>query len=225
MITTLTFDLDDTLWSVRDVIGRAEQVMFERIQTEFPPFIQAHSVESFAQVRQQMVQADPQRKHNLRKLRRDALATEFARLAHPDAERAADTISEFFQQARQQVNFWPGVLDTLAVLSENYQILAITNGTTDIMASAAGRYFSGAYRADQFEQGKPAPDMFVQAMADHGFDAGQALHIGDHWLEDVQAAKAVGLKTAWVSSDAPPGPEADYCVASVTELPQILNLV
>lgn len=225
MITTLTFDLDDTLWSVRDVIGRAEEAMFKRIRDEFPAFVSEHDVASFAAVRQQMMQDDPSRKHNLRKLRRDALALEFARLDHPDADAAADQISEYFQRARQQVNFWPGVLDSLAHLSQHFTLLAITNGTTDILASKAGAYFSGAYRADQFARGKPAPDMFEKAMQDHDFSASQAMHIGDHWLEDIQAAKSLGFQTAWISNQVPPGPEADHCLASVTDLPGVLGLV
>ncbi|MGB0964611.1 MAG: HAD family hydrolase [Litorivicinus sp.] len=222
MITTLTFDLDDTLWSVRDVIGRAEQHMFGLLEQEFSPFTQRHSIESFAQCRQDLLKVAPERIHNLRKLRRDALALEFARLDHPDPEGFADHISEAFQTARQQVNFWPGVLDTLALLAQQYRILAITNGTTDILASAAGAYFSGAYRADQYQHGKPDPQMFEAAMQDHQFTPQQAVHIGDHWREDILAAKSLGFRTAWVSDEPAPGPEADWALKSIVQLPQAL---
>ena len=83
MITTLTFDLDDTLWSTRDVIGRAETELFDFMRTEFPIFTQHHSVESFAEVRQQLIKADPRRVHDLRQLRLDALRLEIARARPP----------------------------------------------------------------------------------------------------------------------------------------------
>ena len=222
MITTLTFDLDDTLWSVRDVIGRAEKHMFDVLSDQFAPFCEQHTVETFAAIRQDMMKSEPERIHNLRQLRRDALALEFNRLGHNDAEAFADTISETFQKARQDVRFWPGVLDTLGQLSQRYRILAITNGTTDILASQAGAYFSGAYRADQFSQGKPAPDMFEAAMHDHDFSAQQAVHIGDHWREDILAAKSLGFTTAWISDQPAPGPEADFALRSVNQLPSVL---
>ena len=140
MITTLTFDLDDTLWSTRDVIGRAETELFDFMDAEFPVFTQHHSVESFAEVRQQLIQADSRRVHDLRQLRLDALRLEIARLGHPDPDPLANRASAHFQRARQAVRFWPGVLDTLETLARSYQLIALTNGTTDIMASPAGEF-------------------------------------------------------------------------------------
>ena len=116
MITTLTFDLDDTLWSTHEVIGRAEQILFDYLRTHCPAFVEQHSVQSFAKMRQGLIAMDPARAHNLRRLRRDALAIEFQRLGQPNADALADQASQIFQTARQQVNFWPGILEALAEL-------------------------------------------------------------------------------------------------------------
>lgn len=222
MITTLTFDLDDTLWSTHEVIGRAEQILFDYLRTHCPAFVEQHSVQSFAKMRQGLIAMDPARAHNLRRLRRDALAIEFQRLGQPNADALADQASQIFQTARQQVNFWPGILEALAELATHYQLIAITNGTTDILASQAGEYFSGAFRADQFTRGKPDPEMFQAAMAAHDFTPAQAVHVGDHWDQDILAAKALGLATAWISTQPAPGPEADWHLSSVRELPDAL---
>lgn len=222
MITTLTFDLDDTLWSTADVIGRAEQAMFTYLDQRFPEFCAAHTPASFAELRQGLVKMDPARAHNLRQLRRDALAMEFARLGHSSADELADQTSQHFQTARQQVRFWPGVLDALDRLAQRFQLIAITNGTTDILASEAGTLFAGAFRADQFQRGKPDPEMFEAAMRAHHFTAAEAVHVGDHWDQDILAAKALGFATAWISAQSAPGPEADWQLNSVCDLPDAL---
>lgn len=223
MITTLTFDLDDTLWSTRDVIGRAEAELFDFMDAEFPVFTQHHSVESFAEVRQQLIQADPRRVHDLRQLRLDALRLEIARLGHPDPDPLANQASAHFQRARQAVRFWPGVLNTLETLARSYQLIALTNGTTDIMASPAGEFFTQGYRADQFDAGKPEPDMFVHAMQEHDFRADQVVHVGDNWEHDVLAPHQMGWKTAWIGTEKPPGPQATLVLKSVNELPEKLT--
>ena len=107
MITT-DFDLDDTLWSTRDVIG-AEAELFDFMDAEFPVFTQHHSVESFAEVRQQLIQADPRRVHDLRQLRLDALRLEIA-LPDPTLWPTGQRTLSTRPPSRA---LWPGVLNTL----------------------------------------------------------------------------------------------------------------
>ena len=46
---------------------------------------------------------------------------------------------------------------------------------------------------------KPAPDMFLEACDVLGVPPASVLHVGDHPVNDVAAAKEAGCKTAWIS--------------------------
>ena len=68
---------------------------------------------------------------------------------------------------------------------------------------------------------KPDPALFVAALRLAGCAAGEALHVGDSPVNDVDAARSAGIRAVLLSRDgsaAPPtGVEA---IASLAELPR-----
>lgn len=223
MIRAITFDLDDTLWSTADVIGRAETEMFRWLDEHCPAFTQRHSHDSFAQARREFARRNPEVAHNLRAVRKLALTEALYELGAADASRLAAQAANHFQQTRQQVRFFDGAVDALRALSEHYTIGAITNGTTQISETEAGEHFLFCLNAEHFDQGKPGAPMFLNALDRLGLDAEQVLHVGDHWEQDVVAAKSLGFRTLWIGQGPAPGPEADHQLAEVRELPALLR--
>ena len=70
----------------------------------------------------------------------------------------------------------------------------------------------------------PAPDMFLAALEHSGVAPCEALHIGDHPVDDMQGAQAVGMKTLWVNFAETPWPLATAAPdLTVTSLPMILE--
>ena len=75
---------------------------------------------------------------------------------------------------------------------------------------------------------KPDPRIFAHALNGLGTEPSATLHVGDSYARDVRAAKAVGLRTAWVAwPDAralAPEPAADLTIVSLEELLPRLGL-
>jgi putative hydrolase of the HAD superfamily len=48
---------------------------------------------------------------------------------------------------------------------------------------------------------KPAGELFAAALALAGVDAGEAIHVGDSFSEDVEGARAAGIEAVWLRRD------------------------
>ena len=73
---------------------------------------------------------------------------------------------------------------------------------------------------------KPDPRMFQQALERLGLHPHEVLHVGDSDVDDVQGAKAAGLRVAWVNRHGRPQrpdvPKPDFEIADLTELLRLL---
>jgi putative hydrolase of the HAD superfamily len=67
---------------------------------------------------------------------------------------------------------------------------------------------------------KPDRRIFEHALGGVGSAAAMTLHVGDSYERDVRAAKALGMRTAWLVRAIPPGPDpiADRVITSLDEL-------
>ncbi len=86
-------------------------------------------------------------------------------------------------------------------------------------------YFDSIVIACEVGSYKPEPDIFWHALAQLGVAPGDALYIGDSVTHDIAGAKAAGMQAALLSRTPRPAPLADYSVASIAELHQLLTQV
>jgi putative hydrolase of the HAD superfamily len=67
--------------------------------------------------------------------------------------------------------------------------------------------------------------MFEQALQRAGLGPEQAVHIGDHAVDDVAGAAGVGMKTVWVNEGGGPWPGGDVTPDwTVPNVPALLDL-
>ena len=82
-------------------------------------------------------------------------------------------------------------------------------------------YFDALTFSDEVKLAKPSKEMFLMTLRSMGATPGQAVHVGDHLVNDVVGAKRCGLKTVWIpgfyDGERPTGPESvpDATVASL----------
>ncbi len=69
-----------------------------------------------------------------------------------------------------------------------------------------GSYLRGAYSAADVGASKPDPRMFLTALADLEVAAHQAVHVGDHLVDDVHGARQAGMHSIWVNLKDDPAP-------------------
>ena len=116
---------------------------------------------------------------------------------------------------------------TLETLATRYCLGVITNGNADIRRLGLADYFRFAVSAEQLGIGKPDPRPFQEALRLAGISANQAVHIGDHPLDDIAGARQAGLQAIWFNpqgqpwqaSTAPPTAQ----VRRLAELPGLLR--
>jgi 2-haloalkanoic acid dehalogenase type II len=221
----LCFDLDDTLWPVRPVIIRAEHRLRNHLDAVAPQVHQRLGPEDFAAFREARLGADPTLRHRLSALRRLVLEDALRASGYEEAETLAAEAFEVFFDARNDVAYFEGTLEALEALSRRYTLAALSNGNADIRRLGLERIFAFHFNAEGVGAPKPKPAIFEAALQRAGLGPEQAVHIGDHAVDDVQGAAAVGMKTVWVNeSGAPwpgPGPAPDWVVPNIPALLEI----
>ncbi|CUR48136.1 HAD family hydrolase [Alloalcanivorax xenomutans] len=197
----ITFDLDNTLWPVDEVIRQAERTCSAWIAEHHPEASAALTAERIRSVRDRLIGEQPDYLNNLTRLRRDAMAQAFieAGFAEREARHIAQDAFLVFHEARNKVSFFPGALEVLETLADSYTLGALSNGNADLKQIGIRDLFAFHHSAESIGKRKPEADMFHAALHSAGVSATQAVHVGDHPLEDVDAARQHGFHAVWAN--------------------------
>lgn len=226
-IKLVTFDLDDTLWDTAPVIVSAEAVLRDWL-AEHAPKLGPLPVEQLFDIRQRLIQAEPDLKHRISALRRRVLfhALQDAGYDPEHAQNMADKSFEVFLHARHQIEIFPQVQPTLEILCQRYTLGVVTNGNADVRRLGLADFFAFALCAEDLGIGKPDPRPFQEAMRLGQATPADSVHIGDHPGDDIAGAQQAGLRAVWYNPQGKPWeadgrPDAE--VGSLDELPQVLR--
>ena len=145
-IALVTFDLDDTLWSVAPVMHGAEAALRDWLSAA-APLLGPVPVEHLWAIRGRLLQADPGLRHRLSELRRRLLHLALREAGYTDvqAEQLAEQGFQVFLQARHQVELFPEVRPTLEKLVNRYCLGVITNGNADVRRLGLADFFRFAF--------------------------------------------------------------------------------
>lgn len=231
MAALVTFDLDNTLWDVDQVIVTAEQAMREWLKKHVPAVVELYESKGLGDIRTRLLASEPGLRHNLSVLRVRVTqhAIEACGYGAEEAGRLAQAAFEVFMDGRHQVVYFDQAIPTLALLSSRYRLAALSNGNANIQRLGLDRYFSFALSAAQVGQAKPHPEIFLAALRRAGAEAANTIHIGDHLDDDIAGAQGVGMHTIWVDMarrglpDGAPRPSAT--VNSLSELPAAIAAI
>ncbi|MCU7960514.1 MAG: HAD family hydrolase [gamma proteobacterium symbiont of Bathyaustriella thionipta] len=219
-IQLITIDLDDTLWPCKPVIQAAEQALMEWLNSNAPKISQAHSMESLREHRKALMQQQPEMAHDLTRVREESLRQLGQQCGYPDE--LMRQASHYFRQWRNRVSPFDDVILALNLLAERYTLVSVTNGNAQVECTPLAGLFHGNLTAAEVGAAKPDPALFHAAAEQTGIALGNALHIGDDPLRDIQAARDAGMYTLWVNryqSDWPQNIEpADMNLLSLDEL-------
>ncbi|MEZ5536612.1 MAG: HAD family hydrolase [Thiolinea sp.] len=195
-IRCVCFDLDDTLWDCEAVISRAEQQLYQWLTVHQPRISERYSPAELINSRISFTRQNPELHYDLGKLRRSWLSELAA-----EAELETDWVEaafEHFLQARNQVDFFPGVLEQLQQLrQENYILGSITNGNADVHSVGLGDIFHFSHNSASAGVSKPHPAIFEQALEISGLQSHQMVYVGDDPEKDIIGASSAGLRTIW----------------------------
>jgi len=196
-VQAVIFDLDDTLWEVGPVIVRAEHAMRNFLAERYPRVLERQTLESMRDVRARMAIEHPAMRHDFTWLRLESLR-HHAREAGYHATMAEEAFAVFYA-ARNEVTLYDDVLPALGRLHGRYRLFAASNGNADLAAIGIARYFEASLAARDAGMLKPDPRIFQILLGSAGVEPGQALHVGDDALADVEGARRAGVTPVWLN--------------------------
>jgi len=197
-VDVISFDLDDTLWNGTHVILHAEQAMLNWMQQHTPRVQAEFSATELRDKKIQFIKTHPHLAYKVSAARVQFLQWLFTDLAYDNANELAQACFEAFYNARQQVTLFDDVLDVLTQLKQHYRLIAITNGNADVDKTGLAGMFEFCLQGEYFIKPKPHADIFQHALTRLACQPEQVLHVGDHPVQDMQGAHAVGMKTCWL---------------------------
>lgn len=225
-IRLITFDLDDTLWHTAPVLQAAEAALLDWLARHAPRLQDAPR--QLARQRQRLLAAEPGLAVRISQLRRRMLQACLEEAGYP-ADTARVLGEQAFQQflaARQQVTLFPEVRPLLQHLAQRHALGVLTNGNADIGCIGLGEYFAFAFSAEMLGIGKPDPQVFRTALARLNLEACEAVHVGDHPLDDIHGAQQAGLRAVWFNPRGLPWTgerDPDGQIQRLDELPALLE--
>lgn len=226
-IAVVTFDLDNTLWNVDDVIRNAERVTRQWFDQRIPELNATLAPEDLVVIRKRIVVERPELAHDLSRIRRavfEQAIVDVGRPAH-EARHLADEAFQLFLAERHKVSFFDDALDVLERLTLRHQLGALTNGNADIARLGLDRYFRFAFSAADVGAAKPAPHMFRAALAHTDVDESRMIHVGDNPVDDVKGAADLGIATIWVNLEgrSDESPPATRIVHRLKDIPNAID--
>lgn len=205
-IKVISFDLDDTLYSNRQVMLNTDQAM----QSYFQQLFSQYQVKQVQQLpnhlfwqpyRQQVLTTDPLLTHDVTEVRRATyqLGLKQLGLAEQCALTEADKAMSHFLLHRNQVAVPAEIPEFLATLSKRYRLIAISNGNVCTQAIGLAPFFEHIFHAGQGLKQKPANDLFHHASNKLNVKPQQILHVGDCGHADIFGAQRAGCRSAWLN--------------------------
>lgn len=198
-IKLLTFDLDNTLWENDSVIRRAEQACYDFLQACSPALAKHYSLDDLATLRQQLMAEIPSLSAQVSKVRKLSMQKALENAGH-DTTKIADLVTQAFDiffKERNQVALFPQAIPLLENLQQQYQLISITNGNSDLARIGLAKYFAFSLSAEKVGASKPRPNLFHAALHRGNASPQETVHIGDHHLDDIFGAQQLGIHTIW----------------------------
>lgn len=232
MIKLVTFDLDDTLWSVMPVVTRADTLLWEWLEIEAPEFVHRFSRSDFSEgsaMRKALIASYPEISHSVSEIRLRLLEEGFIEVGYDRSQAAKLSAAAFdyFIKYRHAVTPYDQAIPMLRALKEmDLQIAALSNGNADIHQTPLAPWFDFQFNADSVGTAKPDSLMFLKALDKAGARASETVHIGDHPINDVQAAKQLGCHTIWINPEGTAWPmavNADHHISCLSEIPATIR--
>lgn len=223
MIKVITFDLDDTLWSVWPVIEAAERRLHDWLRQRYPRITEAHTPTSLRLLCRDIAREHPDIAHDKSSLRISALKLAARQYGYP--EDLAEPAFEVFYAARNEVDFYPDVIPVLEDLARDHTLGALSNGNADIRLCGLGELFSFHFHAIGVGSEKPDPAMFEAALAETGAAPAEIVHVGDDPHHDIEGALQAGFRAIWVNRDGKPWDQAFLPDAMINDLHALRGVI
>ena len=224
-ITTISFDVDGTLWDFEGLSRQALQAALGELAKIDPDAAGRLDVERLVALRNEIhtrllgsvTDLDAVREQSMREALREA--------GRPDDELASHMAQAYFRSRDELRALFPDARPALEHLAPDYKLGLLSNGNSRAEALGIDDLVSfEVFSQDHGGIEKPDPRLFEIALREAGCEPHELLHVGD-WLEsDVRGALDVGAQAVLLSRNGPgPAPGQFAEIRSLAELPSLLR--
>ncbi|GIJ21775.1 HAD family hydrolase [Micromonospora lutea] len=221
MLTTVVFDVDETLIDLRPAVTGGLAAVLARMRELTPAAagVTLADLESDWDVVFGDLAVAP-----VAEIRRAALARSLDRAGLGGH---LDDIGElYFARRFALTRPFADVLPALAALRQRWTLGLATNGNSRAeRCGLAGQFAFEVYAHHDGVPKKPDPTFYAAVCAAAGVDPGQVVHVGDNLAHDVVAAQQAGLRAVWLDRRGerlPADVVPNAVVSTLTELPEAL---
>ncbi|OKI16669.1 HAD family hydrolase [Streptomyces sp. CB03911] len=189
-VAALSFDGDDTLWDFGSgfvpAITHAARLLSEACGGRAVTVGQLH------EIREEVARRMPGA--GFGEIRRAALAESARRLGCERPGPLAEEVYRAFLAVRaERTLLYPETGRVLRRLAASLPLALTTNGITDLAPLGLDTVFTVVTRAAECGVHKPDPGIYRLTAERLGVPPAAVLHVGDHPVEDVAAARAAGM--------------------------------
>ena len=228
-ITTITFDMDDTLWDFQSAMARALAVTLERLRVMAPgDAARKLTVQQMMEIRDEVASELGEGATTQEEIRYTAMVRTVARVGFR-ARGAAEELYRLYWEARVAgARPYDDVAGVLAALKGRFRLGIISNGNNTPQMVGLDDVFDFTVFAHECGFPKPDPRIFEFALAKFGDQPARVAHVGDSLPSDVLGANNYGMLSVWLNRDGvanETGIVPHREIRDLTELPTLLRLL
>ena len=207
-VHAITLDLDDTIWPIGPVIGRAEIALGAWLGENAPRTAERWPLAAMRALRDEVAAEHPQLAHDFTRQRMIALER-MLHSAGDDIALAAPAFDAFFA-ARCEVVHYDDSLPALERMAARAPLAALSNGNADLHRIGLMHVFRFQLGAREHGAAKPAASIFHAACRQLGCAPAHVLHVGDDVEMDIVGGARAGLRTCWINRPDATGARRDW---------------
>ena len=198
-VHAITLDLDDTLWPIAPLIGKAESALDAWLQRHAPRTAARWPQPAMRALRDRIAREHPHLAHDFTTQR--LLSLREALREAGDDESLADGAFEAFFAARCDVVHYDDTIVALERLAARVPLAALSNGNACLQRIGLMHLFAFQLGAREHGAAKPDASIFHATCARLGVAPAHVLHVGDDIEMDVLGAHDAGLRSCWLARD------------------------
>ncbi len=199
-IKAVSFDGDGTLWDFEKVMrGGLRKVLDEFWRTFDDPRALEVGVDDLIRLRDEVAASVPGPEQNHERIRRASFTALLERFGVSD-KRLADRLSEtYFTHRFGVIELYDDTLTMLKGLAGRYRVGLTSNGNNYPERFGLSDYFDFVLFSQECGFAKPDPRMYRETVRRGGCAPGEAVHVGDSLINDVQGAQEAGICAVWLN--------------------------
>lgn len=223
-ITTISFDVDGTLWDFETFTRRALRQTLVELSNHDPRAASHLNVDMMIGIRDQTHADMWGTVNDLDAIREESMCRALREVGRPNDELGAHLTRYYFQRRNEARTLFPDVRPTLEELAPHYSLGLLSNGNSRAKLLGIGDLVSfEVFSQDYDAMDKPDPRIFQITMRDAGCEPHQLLHVGDSLENDAWGALNAGAVPAWLDRDGSGLENQPFAViSSLAELPPML---